>query len=126
VAIALREDPVASKVRTDGAWAAGDPGFLFPEGFSFSGVAGRRGPLEKKKALRKPFVLAGTASAMDKNDAARYGGYALIALGVLLYVVYGLIRGAPTDVGVYSITIVPVVFGIAIAWLTSEPVPGEN
>jgi len=47
-------------------------------------------------------------------------------LGVLLYVVYGLIRGAPTDVGVYSITIVPVVFGIAIAWLTSEPVPGEN
>jgi len=77
------------------------PGFFFPRVFLFPGSPG-------------------------KNDAARYGGYALIALGVLLYVVYGLIRGAPTDVGVYSITIVPVVFGIAIAWLTSEPVPGEN
>jgi hypothetical protein len=102
------------------------PVFFFPRVFLFPGSPGVEAPLEKKKALRKPFVLAGTASAMDKNDAARYGGYALIALGVLLYVVYGLIRGAPTDVGVYSITIVPVVFGIAIAWLTSEPVPGEN
>lgn len=63
---------------------------------------------------------------MDKNGVARIGGFALIALGVLLYVVFGLVRGSPTDVGVYSVTIVPIVFGIGLVWRAGEPAPNER
>lgn len=58
---------------------------------------------------------------MDTRRIERYTGFGLIALGVLLYLVFGLIRGAPTDIGVYAITIVPVVAGIALVWRTSRP-----
>lgn len=58
---------------------------------------------------------------MDTHRIERYTGFGLVALGVLLYLVFGLIRGAPTDIGVYAITVVPIVSGIALIWRTSRP-----
>lgn len=58
---------------------------------------------------------------MDKATVGKIGGYALIALGILLYAWFGLAKGSPTDVGVYSITIVPVVFGLGLVWRSSDP-----
>lgn len=63
---------------------------------------------------------------MDRTQVERYAGYALVALGVLLYLVFGLIKGAPTDVGVYSITIVPIVIGIGLLWRSGEPDAGAR
>jgi len=42
----------------------------------------------------------------------RVAGIACIAIGVLVFIVYGLARGAITDVGPWTMLIVPVVFGI--------------
>lgn len=58
---------------------------------------------------------------MDKTGVAKLTGYALVALGVLLYVVFGLATGNPMDVGVYSITIVPIVAGLGLVWRSHEP-----
>ena len=63
---------------------------------------------------------------MDKTGVARIGGIALIALGLLLYVVFGLMQGSPTDVGVYSVTIVPVVIGLGLVWRASDPAVDES
>jgi hypothetical protein len=63
---------------------------------------------------------------MDSSGVARIGGYALVALGLLLYVVFGLVRGSPTDVGVYSITIVPIVFGLGLVWRAGGTKPEEH
>lgn len=60
---------------------------------------------------------------MDRTRVERYAGYALVALGVLLYLVFGLIKGAPTDTGVYSITVVPIVIGAGLLWRASDPNP---
>lgn len=60
---------------------------------------------------------------MDQTQVERYAGYALVALGLLLYLVFGIVKGAPTDTGVYSITIVPIVIGAAILWRASDPNP---
>jgi len=56
---------------------------------------------------------------MDKTRVQQIGGYALVALGVLLYAVYGVARGASTDVGVYTITVIPIVFGLGTIWIAS-------
>lgn len=56
---------------------------------------------------------------MDRIRVERYAGYALVTLGVLLYLVFGLVKGAATDTGVYSITVIPVVLGVALLWRTS-------
>jgi hypothetical protein len=56
---------------------------------------------------------------MDETRVQTLAGYALVALGVLLYAVFGLARGAPLDVGVYSITVIPITFGLGTVWLAS-------
>lgn len=63
---------------------------------------------------------------MDKTGVARIGGFALIALGILLYIMFGLLKGSPTDVGVYSVTIVPIVLGIGLVWRAGEPAPSDR
>lgn len=63
---------------------------------------------------------------MDKTGVARIGGFALVALGLLLYIVFGLSRGSPTDVGVYSVTIVPIALGLGLVWRASQPAPDER
>lgn len=62
---------------------------------------------------------------MDKTLAERYTGYALVGLGVLLYLVFGIVKGAPTDTGVYSITVIPAVIGLALIWRTSGTSAGS-
>lgn len=69
--------------------------------------------------LRKPFVGPRCAVDMDKTRVQQISGYALVALGVLLYAVFGLARGSPMDVGVYSITVIPIVFGLGTIWIAS-------
>lgn len=63
---------------------------------------------------------------MDRTQVGRYAGFALVGLGVLLYLVFGLAMGAPTDVGVYSITVVPVVIGLGLIWMTGESNPERS
>ncbi len=63
---------------------------------------------------------------MDKTTVGKIGGWALIALGVLLYAVFGLAKGSPTDVGVYSISIIPLVLGIGLLWRSSQPATHER
>ncbi len=58
---------------------------------------------------------------MDRTQAERYAGIALIVLGVLFYGIFGILRGAILDVGVYAITIVPIVIGIGLLWRISQP-----
>lgn len=63
---------------------------------------------------------------MDNTGLAKIAGYALVALGVILYVAFGLARGAPMDVGVYSVTIVPIVAGLGLIWRAGEPAPDDR
>jgi hypothetical protein len=58
---------------------------------------------------------------MDKRRIERYSGFGLVALGVILYLVFGLIGGHPTDIGVYTVTIVPIVAGVGLLWRTGRP-----
>lgn len=57
---------------------------------------------------------------MDRIQAERYAGIGLIALGVLIYGIFGLLQGAFLDVGVYAISIVPLVIGIGLLWRVGE------
>lgn len=58
---------------------------------------------------------------MDRNQAERYAGIGLIALGVLIYLIFGLFQGIFFDIGVYAISIVPIVIGIGLLWRISQP-----
>lgn len=54
---------------------------------------------------------------MTKNQIERIAGFALVAVGILLFLVFGVLMvGSPVDVGVYAITIVPVVVGFGLIW----------
>lgn len=63
---------------------------------------------------------------MDMTEVERYAGYVLVGLGVLLYLIFGLVKGAPTDVGVYAITIVPIVIGVGLLWRTGDADAGAR
>lgn len=73
------------------------------------------------RADRYPFHAPAPGLAMDKSRIERVSGFALIALGVIFYLVFGLVRGHPTDLGVYSITVVPLVAGLGLLWRTGRP-----
>lgn len=70
---------------------------------------------------RYPFHAPAPGLGMDKSRIERLSGFALIALGVIFYLVFGLVRGHPTDLGVYSITVVPIVAGLGLLWRTGRP-----
>lgn len=63
---------------------------------------------------------------MDRSRIERVTGFGLVALGVILYLVFGLVREAPTDLGVYSITVVPIVAGLGLLWRTGRPDAGTR
>lgn len=63
---------------------------------------------------------------MDRSRIERVTGFGLVALGVILYLVFGLVRGAPRDLGVYSITVVPIVAGLGLLWRTGRPDAGTR
>ena len=46
-------------------------------------------------------------------------GIALVALGVILFAVFGLVLGSPGDVGVYALSAVPIVLGLGAIWRAS-------
>lgn len=68
---------------------------------------------------------AGVPTPMVDPKFERIGGIALIVLGVLFYLFFGILQGSPTDVGVYAITIVPLVLGLAFVWRASGDGAGQ-
>ncbi len=62
---------------------------------------------------------------MASPQVERNLGYALLALGVILYLIFGLVKGAATDIGVYALTIVPLVLGLGFLWRATDPDPEQ-
>ncbi|MDX1610945.1 MAG: hypothetical protein R3185_01165 [Candidatus Thermoplasmatota archaeon] len=56
---------------------------------------------------------------MISPQVERGMGIGLIVLGALLFLFFGIVRGGFGDVGVYAITVVPVVLGFGAIWRAS-------
>lgn len=58
---------------------------------------------------------------MLSSTVERGIGIVLVALGILLFGVFGLVLGSPGDVGVYALSAVPLVLGLGAIWRASAP-----
>ncbi len=56
----------------------------------------------------------------------RFMGLGLLTIGVAFYVIWSVLYGTWTDIGLYSFTIVLVVFGLLELWLVQEQVKQED
>ena len=56
---------------------------------------------------------------MMTPQVERVLGILLVAVGVLFYVLFGVLKGSPLDVGPYAIAIVPLVIGLGLIWRAS-------
>ncbi len=55
----------------------------------------------------------------------RFMGLGLLVIGVSYYLIWSILYGTWTDIGLYSFTIVLVIFGLLELWLVQEQVKGE-
>lgn len=48
-------------------------------------------------------------------------GIVLVALGIILFGVFGVVLGSPGDVGIYALSVVPFALGLGVLWRASAP-----
>lgn len=53
-------------------------------------------------------------------------GFGLLAIGAAFYFVWSILYGTWIDIGLYSFTIVLVVFGLLELWLVQEQIKQED
>jgi len=70
-------------------------------------------------AMGKAFVRTRDGATMVAAQLERAAGIVLIVAGILLYATFGLLQGGFADVGVYAISIVPIVLGLGLVWRAS-------
>ncbi len=56
----------------------------------------------------------------------RFMGFGLLVIGVAFYVIWSVLFRTWTDIGLYSFTIVLVVFGLLELWLVQELIKKED
>lgn len=56
----------------------------------------------------------------------RFVGLGLLSIGVAFYLIWSILYGTWTDIGLYSFTIVLVVFGLLELWLVQEQIKQED
>jgi hypothetical protein len=56
----------------------------------------------------------------------RFMGFGLLVIGVAFYVIWSVLYSTWTDIGLYSFTIVLVVFGLLELWLVQEMIKKED
>lgn len=56
----------------------------------------------------------------------RFMGFGLLSIGAAFYLVWSILYGTWADVGLYSFTIVLVVFGLLELWLVQEQIKKED
>lgn len=56
----------------------------------------------------------------------RIMGLGLLTVGVSFYLIWSILYGTWTDIGLYSFTVVVVVFGLLELWLVQEQIKEED
>ncbi len=66
------------------------------------------------------------ASLWRRHFWGRFMGLALLVVGVAFYIIWSVLYGTWADIGLYSFTIVLVVFGLLELWLVQEVIKKED
>ena len=56
----------------------------------------------------------------------RFMGFGLLSIGAAFYITWSVLYGTWLDIGLYSFTIVLVVFGLLELWLVQEQIKKED
>lgn len=83
------------------------------------------GPPGRAESLKKGAGLARRVALEGMHPVWGPVSIALAVLGVVWYLVFGLVNGHPTDVGVYSVTVMLLGFGLAGIWASRAMVQAD-
>lgn len=73
-----------------------------------------------------PSTLTSKNALWKRHFWGRFMGFGLLSIGAAFYFVWSILYGTWTDIGLYSFTIVLVVFGLLELWLVQEQIKKED